>query len=310
MDRVEKLVHAESEKIQDVNPQVEKVNKDQVPMKKEQRDYIIGKLDHVDMSTIQGAKKIVYGLISVSSVPTVVLFDPRASRSFVSRRYAEEHRMEMLPRPKPIVINTLEGEMIADYICSLVDLEIKGINFKAKLNVLEWKGLEIILGNDWLNSHHGKIKKDQCSVCLTTPSREIIEYMGIQPLPKKDEINPKGSASHKVFGMLNQCSCCEYYGRPCFNCKQNQEEDDVNKKRKMTSQDPLENNVHVSSTALTPPAVGIPQKDVESKKKATPSTLSYPHEVCIDGWTITYTEFQPQRTKQVKKKTKKRKMNN
>ena len=37
--------------------------------------------------------------------------------------------------------------------------------------------------------------------------------------------------------------------------------------------------------------------------------FTFPHEVCIDGWTITYMEFQPQKIKRAKKRSSQTKMN-
>ena len=45
----------------------------------------------MDMITTHGAKEVIYGLIAVNSTPTLVLFDPGASHSFISREYVEDH---------------------------------------------------------------------------------------------------------------------------------------------------------------------------------------------------------------------------
>ena len=94
----------------------------------------------------------------------------------------------------------------------------------------------------------------QCSVLLTTPSGERIEYEDIQPIP----------------------------------------EDNVDKKRKEISPETeSESNQHSSSItlshlALIPGQINLDSKELEvSQDKVTPL---FPHEVCIDGWTITYTE--------------------
>ena len=71
----------------------------------------------------------------------------------------------------------------------------------------------------------------------------------------------------------------------------------MDKKRKAVSPEPeLESNQHLSSTTLSHPApkpgqINSDSKELEvSQAKVTPL---FPHEVCIDGWTITYMEFQP-----------------
>ena len=74
-------------------------------------------------------------------------------------------------------------------------------------------------------------------------------------------------------------------------------EANVDKKRKAVSPVPeMGSNQHLSSTTLLhlapiPGRINLGSKESEvSQAKITPL---FPHEVCIDGWTITYKGFQP-----------------
>ena len=44
----------------------------------------------MDLITTHGAKEVIYGLIAVSLDTVMVLFDPSALHSFISREYVEE----------------------------------------------------------------------------------------------------------------------------------------------------------------------------------------------------------------------------
>ena len=109
------------------------------------QNCIQGRLNNVDRITTQGAKEVIYGLISVSSDTAMVLFDPSASHSFISREYVEEHKITMLLMRKPLIVNSLGGEK-ANCICPKVSLNIKGKNFEANLIVLELMDIDVILG--------------------------------------------------------------------------------------------------------------------------------------------------------------------
>ena len=139
------------------------------------------------MTTIHGAKEVVYGFISVNSASATVLFDPRASHSFISSAYIKEHKIVMLPMRKPVIVKSLGGEKKANRICPRVSLDIKGVKFEANLIVLELVDIDVILGMGWMLACKGVIKYAQRSVLLTTPSGERIEYEGIQPAPEKYE---------------------------------------------------------------------------------------------------------------------------
>ena len=73
-------------------------------------------------------------------------------------------------------------------------------------------------------------------------------------------------------------------------------EANVDKKRKAVSPElELGSNKHLSSTTLLHPALNPSQINSDSKESEVSQakiTPLFPHEVCIDGWTITYKEFQ------------------
>ena len=85
------------------------------------------------MMTTHGAKEVVYGFILVNSTPATVLFDPRASHSFISSQYVEEHKITMLPMRKPVIVKSPGGEMKANRISPRVSLDIKGEKLKQTL---------------------------------------------------------------------------------------------------------------------------------------------------------------------------------
>ena len=87
----------------------------------------------------------------------MVLFDPSASHSFISREYVEEHKITMLPMRKPLIVNSLGGEKKANRICPKVSLNIKVKNFEANLIVLELMDIDVILGKGWLSACKGVI---------------------------------------------------------------------------------------------------------------------------------------------------------
>ena len=80
--------------------QEQKVQKKQERGSKIKRNYIQGRLNNVDMTTIHGAKEVVYGWIVVSSATAMVMFDPSASHSFISSAYVKEYKITMLPMRK------------------------------------------------------------------------------------------------------------------------------------------------------------------------------------------------------------------
>jgi hypothetical protein len=59
-----------------------------------------------------------------------------------------------------------------------VNLKIRGgVDFVASLRVLESKGIDIILGMDWLGKHKVLIDYAKKSVKLTTPDGKELEFI-------------------------------------------------------------------------------------------------------------------------------------
>jgi hypothetical protein len=67
-----------------------------------------------------------------------------------------------------LLVSSPNGEMKSAYICSEVNLKIKGINFQADLVVLTSSGIDVILGMDCLGECDGIILRAKKSVLLTS----------------------------------------------------------------------------------------------------------------------------------------------
>jgi hypothetical protein len=62
-------------------------------------------------------------------------------------------------------------------LCLKVNLKIRGVNFVANLIVLESKGIDVILGMDWLSKHKMLIDCARKFVKLTTPDGKELEFI-------------------------------------------------------------------------------------------------------------------------------------
>jgi hypothetical protein len=80
-----------------------------------------------------------------------VLFDSRASHSFISAAYVGKHNLPLALLMCQMIVSSLRGDMPARQLCSKVNLKIRGVDFVTNLIVLESKGNDVILGMDWLS---------------------------------------------------------------------------------------------------------------------------------------------------------------
>jgi hypothetical protein len=74
---------------------------------------------------------------------------------------------------------------------------IRGVDFVGNLIVLESKGIDVILGIDWLSNHKVLIDCAKKSVKLTTPEGKEIEFI-VEPV-----VTAKGVANHAKVNQLD-----------------------------------------------------------------------------------------------------------
>jgi hypothetical protein len=116
-------------------------------------------------------------------VPATILFDFGASHSFSTEQFVAKHDIPMSYMKIHLLVSSPNGEMKSAYLCSEVNLKIKGINFQADLVVLTSSGIDVILGMDWLGECDRIILCAKKSVLLTSP-KEIELRLLLLPYPK------------------------------------------------------------------------------------------------------------------------------
>jgi hypothetical protein len=69
---------------------------------------------------------VVIGTFSVNDISAVVLFDSRASHSFISAAYVEKHNLPIALLTCQMIVSSPGGDMPARQLCPKVNLKIRG----------------------------------------------------------------------------------------------------------------------------------------------------------------------------------------
>jgi hypothetical protein len=83
----------------------------------------------------------------INATSAVVLFDSRASHSFISAIYVEKHNLPISLLKSQMVVSSMGGDMPAQQLCLKVNLKIRGRlclqphYFGIKMSFLEWISL-------------------------------------------------------------------------------------------------------------------------------------------------------------------------
>jgi hypothetical protein len=132
------------------------------------QNYTCGRVNHVAVEEAQEASDIVIGMFLINGTSVVVLFDSRASYSFISTAYVGKKNLPLALLKCQMIVSSPGGDMPIRQLCPKLNLKIRGLDFVANLIVLKSKGIDIILGIDWLSKHKVLIDCAKKSIKLTT----------------------------------------------------------------------------------------------------------------------------------------------
>ena len=101
------------------------------------------------IESAQEALDVGFGTCLVNSCPTLVLFDSRASHSFIAHRFVKEHNIPKCPMEEQMLVDSPYGDMQATLMCPSVRVEIRGGRVFGKFDCAEvfkhrcnsWNGL-------------------------------------------------------------------------------------------------------------------------------------------------------------------------
>ena len=130
-----------------------------------------GCVHHVSVQEAQDDDDVMLKTLLVNSHPVLVLFDSRASHSFISEHYASLHNIAFEDMPIPLVIQAPGSKWQTNAVSHGNQILVDGLVFLASLIALKTSNINIILGMDWMSAHHAKIYCFSRTVQLTHPSR-------------------------------------------------------------------------------------------------------------------------------------------
>jgi hypothetical protein len=153
------------------------------------QNYACGRVNHVAVEEAQEAPDVVIGMFLINDTSVVVLFDSGASHSFISATYVRKYNLPLSLLRCQMIVSSPGGDMPARQLCSKVNLKIRGVDFVANLIVLELKGIDVILGMDWLSKHKVLIDYIKKSVKLTTPEGKEMKFVALPVVTAKGVAN-------------------------------------------------------------------------------------------------------------------------
>jgi hypothetical protein len=153
------------------------------------QNFVPGRINHVIVDEAQEAPDVVLDMFLVNSTTAIVLFDSRASHSFISAAYVERHNIPVAMLMCRMIVSSPGGDMPTRQVCLKMKIILRGVEFNAKLIVLDSKDIDVILGMDWMSKQKTLIDYAKKVVKLTTEDGQEIEYIAELLITHKGAMN-------------------------------------------------------------------------------------------------------------------------
>jgi hypothetical protein len=137
----------------------------------------------------QQAQDVVLGMFLASSHPATILFDSGAPHSFISSSFIVKLQLPITIMKQTMLVSSHGREMRTKHICPTISITIRGVDFLANLIVLDSKGIDILLGMDWLRKYDGVILCAKRAVRLTKEDGTIVEFNAAIPAEQASLLN-------------------------------------------------------------------------------------------------------------------------
>jgi hypothetical protein len=144
-------------------------------------------VNHLEADTVQETLGVALDTFSVESHSANVLFDTRATHSFVTASWVETHNIPIAPMYPPMRVCSIGGRIQTDKFCPSARVKIRGIEFPDDLIVMGTRDVDIdvILGMNWLTKYQAGLSCDKMIVKLVSLSGEEVFVELVLSGPRK-----------------------------------------------------------------------------------------------------------------------------
>jgi hypothetical protein len=159
-----------------------------------------GKVNHLEADIVQETPGVALGTFSAESHSANVLFDTRATHSFVIASWVETHNIPVVPMYPPMRVSSIGGRTQTYRFCPSASVQIRRIEFPADLIVMGTRDVDIyvILGMNWITKYQESLSCDKRIVKLVSLSGEEVLVELILSEPRKGSCHQITAHSEEV----------------------------------------------------------------------------------------------------------------
>jgi hypothetical protein len=134
------------------------------------------------------------GTFCINHHPVIVLFDSGATHSFISKECGTKVGLDIYSINEAYRIITPGGKISSNQICRRVPIQLGSHPIKTDLLVIDLKGMDVLLGMDWMTQNNVSLDISSRTVEINFPEHEpTVLY-----LPQQEYTN---SCTYAVTGI-------------------------------------------------------------------------------------------------------------
>jgi hypothetical protein len=135
------------------------------------------------LSELPEGAPIMTGTFSINYHPVIVLFDTGATHSFISMNCGTKLGLDIYPVNGVYMITTPGGNISSNQVCRSVPIQMGNNLMKADLLLLDLKGVDVLLGVNWMTQHHVSLDIPSRTVEIGFPENEPTILYLPKPMP-------------------------------------------------------------------------------------------------------------------------------
>jgi predicted aspartyl protease len=131
-----------------------------------------GRVNLTTLSELPEGTPIMTDTFSINRHPVIVLFDTGATHSFVSAKLRTKLGLDVYPVNGVYIITTPGGSISSNQVCRSVPIQMGNNVLKTDLLLLDLKGMDVLLGMNWMTQHHVSLDTFSRIVEIDSPKHE------------------------------------------------------------------------------------------------------------------------------------------
>jgi hypothetical protein len=131
-----------------------------------------GRVNLTTLSELPEGAPILTGTFSINHHPVIVLFDTSATHSFVSAKFGTKIGLDIYPVSGVCMITTPGGSISSNHVCRSVPIQMGNNLMRIDLLLLDLKGMDVLLGMNWMTQHHVSLDISSRTVEIDSPEHK------------------------------------------------------------------------------------------------------------------------------------------